>query len=195
MNVGSPDHPRISTRLTYERQNITSTGLGREHPVWRTLSPVGAVGTTDEAVLIADKFASSRRTRYDGHLLQTPFQPCPCAKPNGEVCGRQHGDHPEECPLRGRGSMQVPKTAKHKKACQREQSSRDAQRHQGSTISNDLLRIIQLLFRHGLALAHFMHHRFDAAYFFAYRKRCSVPQPFHIYSGKGGEHQRQRKED
>ena len=91
--------------------------------------------------------------------------------------------------------MQVPKTAKHIKACQREQSTGDAERHQGSTISNDLLRIIQLIFRHGFAFVYFMYHRFDAAYFFAYRHRCSVPQPFHIYSGKGGEHQRQRKED
>jgi len=155
----------------------------------------GAIGSADEPVLVADKFASSRRTRYGGHLVQTPCQPCPGEKPNGEVCGRQHGDHPEECPLGGRGSMQVPKTAKHKKACQPEQSSWDAERHQGSTISNDLLRIIQLIFRHGLALAHFMHHRFDAAYFFAYRKRCSVPQPFHIYSGKSCEYQRQREGD
>src|SRR5246127_4707024 len=131
VNVGSPDHPRISTRLTYERQNTTSTRLGREHLVWRTLSPAGAAGSTGELVRVADKFASSRRTRYDGHLLETPVQPCPGAKPDGEVCGRQHGNQPEECPLGGRGAMQVPKTAKYEKTCQREQSSGNGQRHPG----------------------------------------------------------------
>ena len=91
--------------------------------------------------------------------------------------------------------MQVPKTAKYKEAGQPEQSTGDAKRHQGAAIGNELLRVIQLMLRHGLALAHFMHHRFDAADFFAYRKWCSVPQPFHVYSGKGGEHERQRKGD
>ena len=91
--------------------------------------------------------------------------------------------------------MQVPKTAKYEKACQREQSSGNAQRHQGGTIGNDLPGIIELLLRQGFAFGHFMHHRFDAAYLFAYRHRCSALQPLHIYSGNGGEHEHQRKED
>ena len=66
--------------------------------------------------------------------------------------------------------MQVVKTAKHIKAAQHEQSAGDAERHQGATISNDLLRIVQLIRRHGFAFAHFMHNRFGAAYFFAYRQ-------------------------
>ena len=52
--------------------------------------------------------------------------------------------------------MQEVKTAKHKKACQPEQSAGDAERHQGSTIGNDLLRIIQLILRHGFAFAYFI---------------------------------------
>src|ERR1700757_2104669 len=147
VNAGSPDHPRISTRLTYERQNITSTGPGREHRLGRTLSPAGVVGSPGELVLVANKFASSSMARCGRHPVQTPFQPCPGAKPNGEGCGGQHRDPPAECPLGGCGSMQVPKTAKYEKQCQREQSSGNAQRHQGGTIGNDLLGIIELLLR------------------------------------------------
>src|ERR1700739_2021078 len=131
VNAGSPDHPRISTTLTYERPNTTNTEPAREHQVCRTLSPASAVGSTGEPVLVADKFASSSMARCGRHPVQTPFQPCPGAKPNGEVCGGQHRDKPEECPLGGCGSMQVPETAKYEKTCQREQSSGNAQRHQG----------------------------------------------------------------
>jgi hypothetical protein len=91
--------------------------------------------------------------------------------------------------------MQVVKTAKYIKAAQHEQSAWDAVRHQGATIGNDLLRIIQLILRHGFAFAYFIENRFGAPNFFAYRKRCSVSQPFHVYSSKCGEHQRQHKGD
>ena len=70
--------------------------------------------------------------------------------------------------------MQVVKTAKNIKAAQHEQSAGDAERHQGTAISNDLLRIVQLVARHWFAFAHFLHNRFGAADFFADRKSCSV---------------------
>ncbi len=89
--------------------------------------------------------------------------------------------------------MQIVKTAKYIKVAQHEQSAGDAVCHQGATISNDLLRIIQLILRHWFTFTHFSHDRFGAAYFFAYRKRCSALQSVHEYSSKGSEHQRQRK--
>src|ERR1700739_3038889 len=63
------------------------------------------------------------------HVPESPFQPCAAEEPNGEICGGQHGDHPEECPLGGRNSMQVVvvKTAKDKKAAQHEQSAGDTE--------------------------------------------------------------------
>ena len=42
---------------------------------------------------------------------------------------------------------------KHRKAAQHEQSAGDAVRHQGTAISNDLFRIVQLVGRHGFAFA------------------------------------------
>ncbi len=89
--------------------------------------------------------------------------------------------------------MQVVKTAKYKKAAQHEQSAGDAVCHQGATISNDLLRIIQLIVRHWFAFTHFSHDRFGAAYFFADRDRCPVPQSLYEYRRKGGKYQRQRE--
>ena len=52
--------------------------------------------------------------------------------------------------------MQVVKTAKYKEAAQHKQSAGDAVSHRGATISNDLLCIIQLIFRHGFAFAYFI---------------------------------------
>src|ERR1700758_1740544 len=92
------------------------------------------------------------------HVPESPFQPCAAEEPNGEICGGQHGDHPEECPLGGRNSMQVVvvKTAKDKKAAQHEQSAGDTECHRGATVGNDLLRIIELILRHGFAFAYFI---------------------------------------
>ena len=91
--------------------------------------------------------------------------------------------------------MQGVKTAKYIKAAQHEQSAGDAECHRGATVGNDLLRIIQLVLRHGFAFAYFIENRFGAPNFFAYRSRRSVSQPLHVYSSKGTEHQRQRKGD
>src|ERR1700757_3439011 len=118
--------------------------------------PATTVGDTPQALCCSRQFP------------QTPFQPCAAEKPNGEVCGGQHGDYPEECPLGGRGSVQVVKTAKYIKAAQHEQSAGDAVCHQGATIGNDLLRIIQLILRHGFAFAYFFENCFSAPNFFAY---------------------------
>ena len=86
-------------------------------------------------------------------FLQPPFQPCAAEKPNGEVCGGQHGDHPKECALGRLRSIQVFKTAKHPKTSHHEYSTGDTVRHQGSTIGNDLRRKIQLILRHWFAFA------------------------------------------
>jgi hypothetical protein len=89
--------------------------------------------------------------------------------------------------------VQVVKTLKHIKTPHHEQSTGDAERHQGATISNDLLRKVQLIVQRWFAFAYLTHERFGVSYFFAYRSRSSVPQPFHGYRSKGSEHQRQRK--
>ena len=89
--------------------------------------------------------------------------------------------------------MQVVEAAEHVKASKHEQCTGDAERHQGATTSNDFLRKVQLILRHGFAFPYFMNNRFGAAYLFAYRSSRSVLQPFHVYSSKGGEYQRQSK--
>lgn len=55
-----------------------------------------------------------------GGLRQARFQPCAAEQPNGQVRRGQHGNHPEECSLGGRRSMQVIKTAKDIEGSQRE---------------------------------------------------------------------------
>jgi hypothetical protein len=78
--------------------------------------------------------------------------------------------------------MQGIKTAKYIKAAQHEQSAGDAECHRGATVGNDLLRVSQLVLRHGFAFAYFIENRFGAPIFFAYRSRRSVFQPLHVYS-------------
>ena len=149
---------RISTRLRYGRYDTTSRGRNTSKRCV-TLSAAGAVGSTSEP--------TSNSPEING--LCTPYALC-CFKPFSVValstlrCGEaewrglwsQHGDQPEECPLGGRGSMQVVKTAKYKKAAQHKQSAGDAECHRRTTIGNDLLRIIQLIGRHGFAFTYFL---------------------------------------
>src|SRR3981081_1408701 len=63
-----------------------------------------------------------------GDLLQAPLQPCAVEEPNREVGGGDHGEDAKECPLGGRCSMQVVKTAEHIEATHHEQRAGDAER-------------------------------------------------------------------
>src|ERR1700761_6322091 len=54
------------------------------------------------------------------NVPQTPFQPGGGEYPSGEVGGGQHGNHPEESPLRRLCSMEMFKTPEHVKASEHE---------------------------------------------------------------------------
>ena len=66
------------------------------------------------------------------------------------------GISPRNVRSEGVAPCKVVKTAKYKKAAQHEQSAGDAECHRGTTIGNDLLRIIQLIGRHGFAFTYFL---------------------------------------
>src|SRR5271154_7512721 len=91
--------------------------------------------------------------------------------------------------------MQVVKTPEHIKESQAEQSGGGAERDHGATSIDDLLRIVQLIGRHGFALAHFARNCSGTAYLVAYRIKGPSLEPPHVYTSKDSEHQGQRKRD
>jgi hypothetical protein len=91
------------------------------------------------------------------NFLQTPFQPCTQEQPNGQVRGRQHGDHPEKRALGRCGSVQVFKAAEHVEASEAEEGSGDGEGHQRSAIGNNLLRKTRLVIRHRFAFPQLSH--------------------------------------
>ena len=79
--------------------------------------------------------------------------------------------------------MQMLKTPENVVTPQGEEGERDAERHRRAAISDDLLRIVQLVSRHRLAFTQFTNDHSRASNFFAYRKSGLPLQPPHIDEG------------
>jgi hypothetical protein len=121
-------------------------------------------------------------------LRQAPLQACTAEHPNGQVCRRDHRDHPQKCTFGRPGSVQVFKAAEHIEASDAEDRRGDAEGHKRPAIRNGLPRNSQLLIRHRFALPQLAQSSWDASDFLGHRQCWTAHQPHHEHGSNCGEH-------
>jgi hypothetical protein len=127
-------------------------------------------------------------------LRQAPLQACTAEHPNGQVCRRDHRDHPQKCTFGRPGSVQVFKAAEHIEASDAEDRRGDAEGHKRPAIRNGLPRNRQLLIQHRFTLPQLAQNLWDVADFLAHRQCWSAHQPHHEHGRNCGEKYHPRSE-